>query len=83
MQAIKQVSQLPPKARLRIEVSFESLYGIYCSFPCVFIYSRASMTFLRKKRDLLISIASLLSLPTGLNILSEPARSTNTACLSL
>lgn len=49
---------------------------MYCYFSEVFISSSESITFLRKKSDLLISMASLLNLPTGLNTLSEPARST-------
>ena len=83
MQAIRYVRQFPPKALLSMEVNFESRYGMYCYFCWVFIYYRARMTFRRKNKDLLISMASLLSLPTGLNILSDPARSTNTACLYL
>ncbi len=56
---------------------------MYCYFSEVFISSSESITFLRKKSDLLISMASLLNLPTGLNTLSEPARSTKYISLIL
>jgi hypothetical protein len=41
------------------------------------------ITFLKKKRDLFIYMASFVSRPIGLNILSDPAKSTNIAFLLL
>ncbi len=49
---------------------------MYCSFPLTLVSSKARITFRKKNSDLFISIASLLSLPTGLNTLYDPARST-------
>jgi hypothetical protein len=49
---------------------------MYCYLPVPVISSRERITFLKKNSDLFIYIASLLSLPTGLNTLSEPAKST-------
>jgi len=76
MQAIKYVRQLPPNERFKIDVSLESLYGMYCSLPLTVVSYKARITLRKKNKDLFIYIASLLNRPTGLNTLYDPARST-------
>lgn len=56
---------------------------MYCYLPVPVVSSRERITFLKKNSDLFIYIASLLSLPTGLNTLSEPAKSTKYELLTL
>mmetsp|Transcript_20250 Transcript_20250/g.39327 ORF Transcript_20250/g.39327 Transcript_20250/m.39327 type:complete len:239 (-) Transcript_20250:809-1525(-) len=75
-QTTSEVRQLPPKASLRIIVSFESRYGMCLPLP----WSSESlwMTLVRAESDLLIIFASSRVWPDApvLPTLSDPARST-------
>ncbi len=81
-QAIISVYEFPPKDCLRSEVNFESQYGI-CTFSLstfpLAILERAVITFLKVRRDWLISMDSFYAIPVvpDMPTLSEPARSTN------
>ncbi len=81
IQAIIKLYEFPPIDCLRIEVSFESLYGT-CNFYLVFVfpaYAKILITWRRVNNDLLISMLYFASFPyvPVKPIRYDPAKSTS------
>jgi hypothetical protein len=82
--AIMMVLQLPPKLSRRTEVIMLSRYGI-CDRSPLPRSERATITRSRKKRDVLMNLASFRTDPDAfvLATLSDPAKSTKFSLLRL
>lgn len=74
--AIIQVLELPPSEFRKIRVNFESLYGMWFTFPVSSV--KAAITFPNAKSPMLMLIPSFIFIPSApvLPSLSDPARST-------